>query len=214
MTEKREARYLNVTEVRAEESDGKTQIAGYAAIFEVETVIYDLFREKVARGAFADSIRDDDVRALWSHDTSIVLGRTKNRSLRLSEDDKGLKFELDLPDTQAGRDAFTLIKSGTIDGMSIGFQTVSHEWTRGKENELHLRTIRSAKLFEVSPVAFPAYKETEVGARSAQQDLVKEAESAWAERQKEWQEAIGAKRERIAQAELRTKRLLLNLKLK
>lgn len=214
MTKQRENRFLTISEVRAEEKDGKMSVGGYAAVFEVETVIYDLFREKIARGAFADSIKNDDVRALWSHNMDFVLGRTKNNTLSLREDDHGLAFDLELPDTQLGRDAFTSIKRGDVDGMSIGFQTITHEWTRGTEKELHLRTVRAAKLFEVSPVAFPAYTETQVSARAAVEAVVKEAETVWAEQQKEWQDKIAYKRERLGAADIKARRSLLNFRIK
>lgn len=210
MTEKRETRFVNFSEIRVDDTGGAMKIGGYAAVFDKEAVIYDLFREKIARGAFADSLKTDDVRAFWSHNSELVLGRTSNGTLKLKEDERGLGFELDLPDTSLGRDSFVSIKRGDVDGVSIGFQTVTHEWTRGKENELHLRTIKSAKLYEISPVAFPAYKETEVSARSLDEGLVKEVEASWAVRQKELQDALAEKREQIAKADIKVRRFLLN----
>ncbi|PEP81913.1 HK97 family phage prohead protease, partial [Bacillus toyonensis] len=80
------------------------------------------------KGAFADSLHHDDIRALWSHDTSKVLGRTKNNTLRLEEDDKGLRFELDLPRTTVGNDTYESVKRGDIAGVSFGFRAIQQEW--------------------------------------------------------------------------------------
>jgi HK97 family phage prohead protease len=110
-------------EVRA---DGKS-IAGYAAVFNSETDIGGMFREKIAPGAFAPSL-NADVRALWNHDTNHVLGRTKAGTLRLSEDAHGLAVEIDLPDTQAARDLRENMRLGNVDGMSFGFRVTKQEW--------------------------------------------------------------------------------------
>jgi len=152
-------------EVRAGE-DGAPVIAGHAAIFNKLSVMLWGFREKIAPGAFADSL-EDDVRALWQHLTHEVLGRTKADTLRLWEDSKGLVFENDPPDTQTGRDAVTLIKRRDVDQMSFGFYVLpgDDEWEED-ENGLLIRTINKAQLIEVSPVTWAAYPDTEVGLRA------------------------------------------------
>jgi HK97 family phage prohead protease len=146
-------------EVRA---DGQT-VAGYAAIFNSETDIGGMFREKIAPGAFKPSLTGD-VRALWNHDSSHVLGRTKAGTLRLSEDDRGLAVEIDLPDTQAGRDLRENMRLGNVDGMSFGFRVTKQEWD--ESGDIPLRTINEVELFEVSAVTFPAYEDTELALRS------------------------------------------------
>lgn len=149
-------------EVRAADS-GRT-IGGYAAVFNSETDIGGFFRETIAPGAFAKSIEDGDVRALFDHDTAHVLGRTKSGTLRLSEDDKGLAIEVDLPDTQTARDLAASMERGDIDGMSFGFRVTKQEWDESQDPPL--RTIREVELFEVSVVTFPAYDETSVALRA------------------------------------------------
>ena len=165
-----EKRYFKAREIRAEAKEGSAgTISGYAIVFDElseELGFYTTFREKIRRGAFADSM-NGDVYAFWSHDSSVVLGRTTNKTLRLKEDAHGVGFELDLPDTTAGRDAFALIKRGDVSGMSFGFMVETEEWDYGTDdNEDRIRTIVKGKLFEVSPTAFPAYPQTEVDTRS------------------------------------------------
>jgi HK97 family phage prohead protease len=164
-TEKRELISSGI-EVRKSE-DGTHTISGYAVKWEMksETMGYwTRFKEQFKKGAFSESLTNDDQRALWSHDTSQVLGRTKNGTLRLSEDDVGLKFELDLPNTTLGNDAFETIKRGDVDGVSFGFSMQKQEWDESDPDNI-LRSVVQARLFEISPVAFPAYPDSVVSAR-------------------------------------------------
>jgi hypothetical protein len=91
-----------------------------------------------------------------------VLGRNKSGTLRLAEDDKGLAIELDPPDTQWARDLMTSMKRGDINQMSFGFETVLDEWNE----KLTERTLIELKLFDVSVVTFPAYRQTSAVVRS------------------------------------------------
>lgn len=163
-------RRLVTTELRAAPAaDGKRTIGGYAAVFNSKSsVLYDWyeFREQIAPGAFASSM-GKDIRALWNHDTGQVLGRTTNSTLRLSEDETGLAFELDLPDTQMGRDVWTLVQRGDVSGMSFGFRVVREGYTWSVDTDgMDLRTLTAVDLLEVSPVTFPAYPDTNVGTRA------------------------------------------------
>lgn len=163
MTQQRETRALSApVEVRA--TDSGRMVVGHAVNFNSETVIAGLFREKFAPGAFAKSIAEGDIRALFNHNTSLLLGRTKSGTLRVSEDDQGLHYEVDLPDTQAGRDLSVSMDRGDIDGSSFGFRSIKEEWD--ESGDLPLRTIIEAELFEVSPVTFPAYPDTSIALRS------------------------------------------------
>lgn len=151
-----------------EQEDGTRTIEGYAVKWEKKSEVlgdWYKFREQFRKGSFANSLENDDQRALWSHDTSQVLGRTKNGTLRLSEDDIGLRFELDLPNTTLGNDAYETIKRGDVDGVSFGFQKLVEEWDETDAENI-IRTITNAKLLEISPVAFPAYPDSEVSARN------------------------------------------------
>lgn len=155
-------------EIRADDTpEGSIgTIGGYAAVYDSETDL-GWFREVIKPGAFTRSIKEDhDVRGLWNHETGIILGRRSAGTLRLGEDKTGLTFEIDLPDTQAGRDALTSIKRGDITGMSFGFRIVKQMWVEEKEADTELREIHDVDLFEVSPVTFPAYADTTVGQRS------------------------------------------------
>lgn len=166
-------RRLIATELRAAvDDDGKRSIAGYAAVFNRLSVVLWGFREEIAPGAFVASL-DKDVRALWNHDTGQVLGRTTNGSLRLAEDGTGLAFELDLPDTQMGRDAYALIGRGDVSQMSFGFRMLpdGEEW-RIDDAGQYIRRLTGVDLLEVSPVTFPAYPDTSVGTRSLWGDEV------------------------------------------
>ena len=153
-------------EVR-ENDDGTRTLSGYAVKWEKKSHVlgyYYKFREQFKKGAFADSLLKDDQRFLWSHDTSKVLGRTKNGTLRLEEDTIGLRFEVDLPDTTLGEDTYKSIKRGDVDGVSFRFEMQDHE-IEESDDDLPLRTVKKAKLLEVSAVAFPAYPDSEVSAR-------------------------------------------------
>ncbi|WP_371069134.1 HK97 family phage prohead protease [Sediminibacillus sp. JSM 1682029] len=150
-----------------EDEDGKRTLSGYAVKWEKKSHVLGMFfkfREQFKKGAFADSLKNDDQRFLWSHDVSKVLGRTKNETLRLNEDDIGLRFELDLPNTSLGNDTYESIQRGDVDGVSFGFRKEDDE-IEEPEDDLPLRTVKKAKLLEVSAVAFPAYPDSEVSAR-------------------------------------------------
>lgn len=156
----------NSIEVR-EDDNGARTISGYALKWEMKSHTmgyWKRFKEQFRKGAFSDSLTSDDQLALWSHDTSKVLGRTKNGTLRLSEDDVGLRFELDLPNTTLGNDVHETIKRGDVDGVSFGFQMNKQEWDEADPDNI-VRTVTKAKLVEVSPVAFPAYPDSQVSAR-------------------------------------------------
>lgn len=157
-------------EARADGADGNGLIFGYAARFDQPAEVRD-YEEVIRRGAFSDAIaRGDDVFALMEHDKSRVIGRTRNKTLTLKEDAIGLFISATPPDTQEGRDARALVKSGYLDGMSFGFTVEKQKWTiRGKQPDL--REILQAKLWEVSIVAFPAYEGTSASARSKETDV-------------------------------------------
>lgn len=160
-----ERRYCQL-EMRAVEQDGKRKLRGYAAVFDSLSVDLWGFREKIAPGTFAASLAaGDDVRALWNHNTDFVLGRTKNGTLSLSEDETGLAFELEPPDTQLARDLVASVERGDVDQMSFGFAALDADWDID-ENEQLIRTLRKVKLYEISPVTFPAYPATSVSARA------------------------------------------------
>lgn len=164
-----ERRFFDVAELRVAQGEGEGKpkvIRGYAAVFGKLSVEMYGFREKIAKGAFASSIANgDDVRALWNHAPAYVLGRTKNSTLSLAEDETGLLVEITPPDTEMARGFLASIERGDVDQMSFGFRTLEQEWDID-ENDQYVRTLTKVKLYEVSPVTFPAYTDTSVGIRS------------------------------------------------
>ena len=149
---------LRVMEVRA--AEGERRISGYAATFNDVTDL-GYFREQIATGAF-DGRTDDDVRLLINH-TGVPLARTTNGTLQLTVDDNGLRYEAELADTNAGRDLYRLIQRGDISQSSFAFSIEEEAW----DNKQNLRTVmKVGRLYDVSPVTYPAYATTTVSARN------------------------------------------------
>lgn len=146
------------------DANGKMTVTGYAAVFGEVADIGGWFHEVVARGAFTDTLRTADVRAYFDHDSGRVLGRLSAGTLRLAEDDKGLRVEIDLPDTTDGRDVKTLVERGDISGMSFRFEAIRQEWDETVDPPK--RTLLEVRLGEVSIVSEPAYDGTSVALRS------------------------------------------------
>lgn len=151
--------------IELREEDGGPVIAGYAAVFDRMSVDLGGFREQIAPGAFADTLKaGTDVRALVNHDSNQRLGRTSTGTARFQEDKKGLQIEVDPPNTTVGRDTVEDIRSGNLDGMSFMFRTLDDKWET-KDGE-ELRTLLKVELLEGGPVTFPAYPDTSVALRS------------------------------------------------
>lgn len=139
------------------------RLEGYAAVFSAATRI-GTFTESIAPGAFSASLAEGaDILALVDHDPGKVLARTRSGTLRLAEDTRGLHFELDVPDTSAGRDVLALAERNDIGGASFAFTVrKGGEAWQGDRREL-----RAVDLREVSIVlSWPAYSQTTVTARS------------------------------------------------
>jgi len=143
-------------------------IVGYAATFNELSLDLGGFRELIAPGAFKASLgRGDDVRALVDHNPERIIGRRTANTLRLVEDDKGLSVEIDLPDTQAGRDILASIKRGDVTGQSFSFYTLADKWERDPAvGNAWKRTLLAVDLVDVGPVTFPAYPTTSIAARA------------------------------------------------
>lgn len=164
MRQDEERRSFEVIELRIDTGDDKkNRIRGYAAVFNKLSENLGGFREKIAPGAFTKSVANDDIRALFNHDVNYVLGRTKSKTLILVEDEKGLAIEINPPNTQWARDLQESIYRGDISQMSFGFSTIKDEWQH--ENKESIRILLEVKLFDVSPVTFPAYPQTSVKVR-------------------------------------------------
>jgi HK97 family phage prohead protease len=147
-----------------ERADGEApQLVGYAAVFDQLSVELWGFRERIAKGAFAATLTDD-VRALWNHDPNLVLGRTKSGTLHLAEDDTGLRSVIDPPKTALVDGFVTSIRRGDVDQMSFAFRTLEDTWDEDGEGVL-IRTLLKVKLYDVSPVTYPAYPATSITVR-------------------------------------------------
>ena len=182
-----ERRTITLKELRVVDSisDESTEpaIDGYASVFDSwseELGGNQPFRERVVKGAFEETIQNDDIRALFNHDPNYVLGRNKAGTLTLEEDDKGLHVRIIPPDTQWAKDLLVSIKRGDITQMSFGFTVILDRWNY--EDNTDVRELLKVKLYDVSPVTFPAYTQTECGIRSAydnhQKEVVKAKELA------------------------------------
>jgi len=155
-------------EMRAEASaDGRPRLVGYAAVFNQRALIWD-FYEEVAPGAFRRALAEgQDVVALWNHDTNFVLGRARAGTLHLEEDERGLRVEILPPETQWARDLMESIRRGDVTQMSFSFRVPEggDEWRTAEDGKL-VRRLLDVDLFDVSPVTFPAYPQTEIGVRA------------------------------------------------
>lgn len=162
------ARWVESIEVRAaDDEDGRPILRGHAAVFDKLSVPLWGFREKIKRGAFRESIGQDDIRALVEHQGGLsMLGRNTSSppTLRLKEDKVGLSVEIEAPDTSAGRDVLELVKRGDLSQMSFGFETRDDSWETVDGEEI--RTLKRVRLFDVSIVTFPAYEDSDVALRS------------------------------------------------
>jgi HK97 family phage prohead protease len=145
-------------ELRAVEGGDGMTFTGYAAVFNAPSEPLP-FIERIAPGAFRRSLRArNDIKLLWNHDTGSVLGSTRAGTLKLEEDNYGLRVTAVLPDTNLGRDVRTLVQRGDVNAMSFGFSVPAggDSWnSEGTE-----RTLKSVRIFEVSVVAYPAYQQT------------------------------------------------------
>jgi uncharacterized protein len=153
--------------VERRETGGPAVIRGHAAVFNQLSEDLGGFREQVAPGAFAEAIKTDDVRALFNHDSNFILGRTVAKTLRLSEDTRGLAIEIDAPDTQTIRDlVLAPIERGDVSQMSFAFSPKpgGQDWAKDDEGRT-VRTLKAVRLFDVSPVVYPAYPQTDVAMR-------------------------------------------------
>lgn len=155
-------------ELRAGGSGQQRTITGLGAPYGVWSQDLGGFRERFEAGALRESIASDDIRALYNHDSGKVLGRVSAKTLRLSETERGVEYEVDLPDTSFARDLVVSIERRDVTGNSFGFAIPDGDaGQRWEERDGILwRTVTRAKMFELGPQPFPAYEQTEVQSRS------------------------------------------------
>lgn len=148
------------------EGDDENVIEGYAAVFNKDSQNFGGWIERVAPGAF-DDVLHDDAFALFNHEPNLVLGRNK-KNVTLTQDEIGLKYRIELPDTNTANELKTLVKRGIISQSSFAFTVNTQEWQHSEDRSIpSVRTIKKMKrLYDVSPVTYPAYPDTTVAARS------------------------------------------------
>ena len=159
-------RFCPLHEVRVDGADGgKPVLVGHAAVFDSESDAGGRawFREVIRPGAFRKTVGEADVRALINHEPSMLLGRTRSKTLRITEDDVGLSIEVDLPDTSYARDLMVTMQRSDIDQMSFAFDVVKERWSKGPDEQKELRELIELSLNDgdVSIVTFPWYGETD-----------------------------------------------------
>ena len=159
-------------------SDGdSSNLSGYAVVFDEDTTIGNQFTERVKRGAF-DGVDMSKTFALFNHDWDKPLGKV-GKNLTLSQDERGLKFDLELPNTSYANDLIENVRSGIVEGCSFGFTIADDSWTRSEDGGLPSRVIeRVGELFEITLTHIPAYPTTEVAMRSMEAALEEEAPEA------------------------------------
>ena len=179
------------------ELEGERVVQGVAAVYDVEIEIWG-FREIIAPGAFADSLEGGDILSLYNHDWGSVLGRQSNDSLRLLDQEDGLYTANAFPDTQLGRDTFTLIERGDVKGMSVGMIVLENVWTFDIENEDNdRRRILRADLIEQTFTPLPAYPATSAQVARQYVPVPPRRRAAQRRRQLRWHEARARAAEQI-----------------
>ncbi len=152
-------------ELRANDDGGSTAV-GYAAVFNEWSEDLGGFLEQVAPSAFTKTLAEADIRGLFNHSEDVPLGRVKAGTMRLEADRRGLRYEIDLPDSPNGQNVAEALRRGDITGSSFGFRTIGDMWDE-HEDGTPLRTLTEVALRDAGPVTFPAY----LGADSALRSL-------------------------------------------
>jgi uncharacterized protein len=136
------------------------RVEGYAIVFDSRSRDLGGFVE-VVRARAVDRALASDARivALYNHDTASVLASTP-QTMRLTKDQRGLKFSMSLPDTTVGRDVFELVTRGDVAGASFGFKTIRDAWS--KDGDTLIRELIDIEIAEVTLTSFPAYTSTNV----------------------------------------------------
>jgi HK97 family phage prohead protease len=144
-------------------------IVGYAAVFNSRSQDLGGFYETIHPSAFKKTLQETDARSFWNHDQSKPLGRMSAGTLRLETDERGLRYEVDVPKTTYGDDLLESIRRGDVKESSFGFRTIDDDWEM--EDGMPVRMLKEVALAEVSPVSIPAYQDATVGTRRALERL-------------------------------------------
>jgi len=162
------------TDFQVRQQDDDKYIEGYFIRFNEETKLWKGAFEEVDPKAVDDSLKNNDIRCLFNHDTSIVLGRTGNGTLELKKDDKGLfgRVKINQKDKQA-MDILARIERGDINACSFGFNIIKEDIQNRDDGSVKF-ILREIDLKEVSPVTFPAYPTTSISARKKDYEQYKQ----------------------------------------
>lgn len=158
------------------------KVSGYAAVFNKFADLGE-FHEQIAPGAFRDALATGkNIRALYDHDSKAVLGTTQAGTLELREDERGLAFTLELPDTTTGRDVAELVKRGDVAGCSFGFRVAPNGEHWEQRNGKTIRTLMNVELAEITLTSSPAYPDTALALRSRDaRAVIRCTRAAWLE---------------------------------
>jgi len=155
----------NDVELRVDEKE-PNKIFGYAAKFDSASRDLGGFVEYIDKNAFKEALKNPDTVAVKNHDSNLILGRTKNGTLRMSTDSIGLKFEVDMPNTTIGKDTLEEVRRGDIDGCSFAFTVTEDSWRYCDDDTVERTILQVGELIDVSAVLHPAYPDTSVAVRS------------------------------------------------
>jgi len=182
MKDEIERRAFTMDEIKIEtREDGTRKMVGHAAVFNQLSEDLGGFREQIAPGAFKGALETDDVRALWNHNADFVLGRNMSGTLEMAEDERGLAISIIPPDTQVARDLMVSMERGDVSHMSFGFSVRpdGQNWAKDDEGR-QIRTLTKLRLFDVSPVTYPAYPQTDIAMRAMTQAIESDKEqNSW-----------------------------------
>ena len=163
--QKRKAYMATQFQTREEQESGDLILSGYFIKFDEETELWPGYFEVIKREGVEKAIKDADIRALFNHDHSLVLGRTGNDTVRLGVDDVGLFGDIIInKDDPQAVGAYARVQRGDVVGCSFGFFPIKIN-TEERDDGSYLDTILELEIFEVSPCTFPAYPQTEIAAR-------------------------------------------------
>lgn len=166
----KETRYFQSTIKRAVPTDGSATgsrtVEGYAAVFNSMSKKLGWFTEEIAPDAFRECDMSDVV-ALFNHNPDLVLARTP-KTLTLGVDERGLKYSFEAPETTVGNDLLISLDREDIRTSSFAFDVEAEEWTWGENGQPdHRKITKISKLYDVSPVTYEAYPDTDCAKRSA-----------------------------------------------
>ncbi|WP_234099676.1 HK97 family phage prohead protease [Enterobacter roggenkampii] len=182
-------------EIRAEQRDNVTHIVGYGSVFDVLSEPLWGFREIIRPGAF-DEVLGDDVRGLFNHDANFVLGRTVAATMTLTVDERGLHYDIIAPETPTIRDlVIAPMQRGDITQSSFAFRVApgGDNWYEDDDGVIIREIIKVGRLYDVSPVTYPAYQAADSSVRSL---------SDWKESRARTLQAINAKAARERELDL------------